>query len=253
VIENISINAMQAMPLGGKISIRAENYNLNKLHPNLEQGRYVKISMADKGTGIPPEFLNRIFDPFFTTKAKGHGLGLATCYSIINKHKGTIEVESDLGKGTTFHLYLPASDSEAQPNMEAVQEIHRGQGIFLIMDDEEVILITLGEMLEYMGYEVVKKTNGKEALEYFIKLKKEGRSVKGMIFDLTIPGAMGGKEAVSFVRELDEKVPVFVSSGYSEDPVLANPKEYGFTGSIRKPFAQKEISLLLNKYIKNET
>lgn len=252
VIENISINAQQSMPLGGMISLKAENVKIGNLHPSLEIGNYIKISIQDTGTGIPSDLLPKIFDPFFTTKAKGHGLGLATSYSIIAKHKGTIEVESEMGKGTSFFIYLPVSESELKDEEPESYIEHKGEGLFLIMDDEEIIQHTLSEIIKYMGYEVVCKNNGKEAVEFFIKERREGRKIRGMIFDLTIPGGMGGKEAVSFIREMDKTVPVFVSSGYSEDPVLADPESFGFTASIKKPFIHRDISKLLDKYLKEE-
>jgi PAS domain S-box-containing protein len=252
VIDNIVINAQQAMPLGGTIVVTARNVRIaEKEHPMILKGLYVKLSIKDSGIGIPRELLTRIFDPFFTTKSKGHGLGLATCYSIINRHYGCIDVASEPGKGSVFHVYLPAQESAALDvdKKEAVQ--HRGSGIFLVMDDEDVIRETIGDMLESFGYSAVCKDNGKDAVDFFMGEIKANRSLAGMIFDLTIPGGMGGKEAIAEIRKLNADVPVFVSSGYADGPVMKNPSQYGFTASISKPFRRIELMEMLEKHLKN--
>ena len=250
VIDNIVINAIQAMPGGGSIEVSASNVSLAaSQHVVLPAGRYVQISVTDHGVGIPREYLPRVFDPFFTTKQKGHGLGLATCYSIVRRHGGCIEAESEPGKGSTFHIYLPAASSAHAETPLPSRVRHRGQGTFLVMDDEEVLRDMLAHLLRKSGYEVVCVSNGREALDYYAGALQEGKSVAGMIFDLTIPGAMGGKEAIVEIRKLSETMPVFVASGYADDPVMANPRLYGFTGSIAKPFTSGELSLLLNQHL----
>jgi signal transduction histidine kinase/CheY-like chemotaxis protein len=248
VLENIVINALQAMPVGGALEVRARNVEI-KSHPTLKAGVYVRISVRDQGIGIPRELLSRVFDPFFTTKPKGHGLGLATSYSIVKRHGGCIEAESELGKGSTFHVYLPAADDAAVADASAHKAGHRGQGTFLLMDDEEVVLETTGRMLESFGYTVVRRTNGKDAVDFFAQERKAGRELAGMIFDLTIPGGMGGEEAVKAIRLLDHNLPVFVVSGYAEDPVMAEPGAYGFTASLCKPFMRAELARMLEKHI----
>jgi PAS domain S-box-containing protein len=249
-IDNIVINAVQAMPAGGTIEVLARNVTLAAdQHAVLPAGGYVRISIIDHGIGIPQEYLLRVFDPFFTTKPKGHGLGLATCYSILKRHDGSIEVESEPGKGTTFHLFLPAvSESQAEASTFLSAQ-HRGEGIFLIMEDEEVVRTMLTWHLERFGYTVVSFSNGSETLEYYAEACRKGTSVAGMIFDLTIPGAMGGEETIREIRKLDSHVPVFVASGYADDPVIALPQQYGFTGSLAKPFTSKELSELLNRHL----
>ena len=250
VIDNIAINAQQAMPNGGKIEVSAQNISLaEKEHVSLAAGKYVKLSIKDEGIGIPKEFLPRIFDPYYTTKFKGHGLGLSTCYSIVNRHGGCIDVESEPGKGSTFHVYLPASIESVAGMAKITTGKHAGSGTFLVMDDEPSIRDIIKKMLESFGYEVVLKKNGKDAIEFFAKEMKANRNLAGMIFDLTIPGGMGGKEAIGEIRKICPNTPAFVASGYSADPIMADPEKYGFNASIRKPFMKAELSEMLEKHL----
>jgi len=251
VIDNLIINAHEAMRDGGTIELTAGNITLaEKEHPSLAKGNYVKISIKDYGVGIPKEIIAAIFDPFFTTKKKGHGLGLATCYSIINRHGGCIDVESEPGNGSTFKVYLPAT-SEALPSQNPITETeHKGSGAFLLMDDEEIMRDTIGDMLETLGYSVVCKKNGKDAIDYFIAETEANREISGIILDLTTPGCMGGKNAIEQIRTLNAEIPVFLASGYTDDPVMKKPADYGFTASICKPFRKSELSEMLNSYMK---
>ncbi|MBN1982206.1 MAG: PAS domain S-box protein [Chitinivibrionales bacterium] len=251
VIDNIIINAQQAMPGGGTIEVSAENISFGeKAHITLSAGDYVKISVKDYGIGIPKEFLPHIFDPFYTTKAKGHGLGLTTCYSIIIRHGGCIDVESEPGKGSTFHIYLPAIKEAPPPSMQEAPAGHMGNGVFLVMDDEVAIRETIGGMLASFGYTVVFKENGKDAIDFFTKGYYADHKLVGMIFDLTIPGGIGGKEAIREIRKLNLNIPAFVVSGYAEDPVMADPAAFGFTASICKPFRITELAHLLSTHLK---
>jgi CheY-like chemotaxis protein len=251
VIDNLIINAQQAMPVGGTIELSARNITLSdKEHPLLRKGNYVKISVNDSGVGIPKELIARIFDPFFTTKAKGHGLGLATCYSIVKRHDGCIDVESEPGKGSTFKVYLPAVTETASDVIKKTVETHKGRGTFLIMDDEAVMRDTIGDMLETLGYAVIRKENGKDAIDFYMSETQENRRIVGMIFDLTVPGGMGGKAAIEQIRETNTDIPCFVASGYADDPVMKNPAAYGFMASICKPFRMSELTEILNKYMK---
>ena len=250
VIDNIVINAKQAMPNGGKITLTAQNITLEKdSHPSLPQGTYVKISIKDSGAGIPKELFSKIFDSFFTTKATGNGLGLSTCYSIVNRHDGCIDVESELGKGSTFHIYLPATSKQVSHSIKETNLAHTGEGTFLIMDDNEEILEIVSEMLISFGYAVVKKDNGNDVIDYFIKEQSGNRHIAGIILDLTVRSGAGGKETAKTLRKLDTSVPIFVASGYAEDPVMANPAMYGFTASICKPFRKHELEQLLKTYL----
>ncbi|MBW1671644.1 MAG: PAS domain S-box protein [Deltaproteobacteria bacterium] len=251
VIDNLTINAQQAMPNGGTIEVSARNISLAaKEHISLAAGNYVKLSIKDQGIGIPKEFLPRIFDPYYTTKSKGHGLGLSTCYSIVNRHGGCIDVESEPGKGSTFHLYLPASIESISTIAGKSAGKHTGSGTFLVMDDEEAIRNIIKIILESFGYTVVLKENGKDAIDFLETEIKANRKLAGMIFDLTIPGGMGGKEAIGEIRKICSNTPAFVASGYSNDPIMANPEEYGFNASICKPFKMAELSEMLEKHLK---
>ncbi len=252
VIDNLVINAQQAMPLGGTIKLSARNILLShKEHPSLENGKYIKISVKDCGIGIQKDLVSKIFDPFFTTKTKGHGLGLATCYSIVKRHNGCIDVESEPGKGSTFHVYLPASTDSVLPISDKASNVHQGSGIFLIMDDEEIIRDTIKDLLETLGYSVVCKNNGQEAIDFFVEETKGKLEIIGMIFDLTVPGGMGGKAAIEAIRKINSDIPAFVASGYAEDPVMKNPTKYGFMDSICKPFTKSELIEILNRHIKH--
>ncbi len=250
VISNIVINAQQAMPLGGRIVISAGNMRLKSGEvPSLEAGNYVRVSIADSGIGIPPDLLGRIFDPFFSTKQMGNGLGLSICYSIMRKHDGLIVVESEQGTGTTFHLYFPASGSITGTNGACRRSHHRGAGTILIMEDEAVIRDVMGQMLQSMGYRVVMAGDGREALKLFAESGEKGVPFRAAFFDITIPGGMGGKETILELRKSFPDLPVFVSSGYAEDPVIERPEAFGFTASIRKPYLVSDLSDLLNRHL----
>jgi PAS domain S-box-containing protein len=245
VIDNIVINAQQAMPNGGFIEIAARNVSADEgEYPSLSKGQYVRVSIKDQGIGIPKDVMPRIFDPFYTTKTKGHGLGLATCYSIIRRHGGCIDVESEPGKGSAFHVYLPASTEAAAVNAATIIR-QKGSGTVIVVDDEEVVRNTVRRMVEALGFTVVCKGDGGEAIDFYVRESKAGQRFVAMILDLTIRGGMGGKETVAEIRKLNKELPVFVASGYADDPVMRNPVEYGFTGSIGKPFTIAELSDML--------
>jgi len=249
VVNNLIINADQAMPDGGIILVTAENALVGPGElPTIPAGNYVKLSVRDGGCGIPEANLDKIFDPYFTTKPKGTGLGLATVYSIIRKHGGLITVDSTLGKGTTFHVYLPASDSEAGPEVSPAQHVTKGTGRILVMDDEEVIREVACEILGHLGYEAVSCRNGEEALNIYDKAM--GASpFTAVLMDLTIPGGMGGKETMKRLLQIDPRVKGIVSSGYSNDPVLANYREYGFHGVVMKPYDIAELGNVLHQVL----
>ena len=249
VIDNLVINAKQAMPQGGKIEIRAKNCTIGEgRHPMLQPGEYVCIAIKDNGTGIAPEILPKIFEPFVTTKPTGFGLGLASCYSIIRKHGGCIDVESEIGRGSTFSLYLPASNQQPVDSERTVDVDHKGNGVFLIVDDEVVILETLQETLQSLGYTVISKQDGQDVIDYIRSESGRNVEIKGFVFDLTIPGGLGGKDTINEIRKTYPSTPVFVTSGYAEDPIIADPVKYGFTASICKPFQKKELKELLCRY-----
>ncbi len=251
VVENIVINAQQSMPSGGVVKISVNNCDIpEKGHPVLNGGSYIKISIADSGTGIEQKHIDKIFDPFFTTKQKGSGLGLSASYSIVARHSGYIDVDSVLGEGSVFDIYLPATEMDVSENVKIDESevLHKGEGKVIVMDDEEIIRSVLSKIFSRMNYEVIGCPDGEKAIDVYLKLREKGEKVKFMVFDLTVPGGMGGIEAVEKLREIDKEVPVFVSSGYSEDPAVSDPQEFGFSASIAKPFNLKELSKLLEKH-----
>ena len=252
VIENIVINAVHAMPSGGNINIAAMNVTIpENTRPDLQAGQYVKISISDTGTGIPEKYISRIFDPFFTTKQKGSGLGLATSYSIVKRHGGIIEVESEPGRGTCFHAFIPAASGPFHTEPPTPEKRYKSSGMILIMDDEEMIREMLTAMLETMGFTTSTTHNGREAVETFKTLTDQNQAVRAIILDLTVPGAMGGKETVREIRKINSLIPVFVASGYSEDAAIANPGDFGFTAALEKPFSILDLSQMLEKYLGN--
>jgi PAS domain S-box-containing protein len=249
VISNLIINSAQAMPEGGTIKVQAENTVVwTKDIPPLKNGRYLKISIEDKGIGIQEEHLRRIFDPYFTTKQRGSGLGLAVAYSIIKKHEGYIDVKSQLGVGTTFFIYLPASEHNII-NEKKIDKIFKGVGRILLMDDEDVVRHVVGEMLKHLGYNVEFAKDGAEAIKLYEIAKETGKPFDAVIMDLTVPGGIGGKEAINKLLEIDPNVKAIVSSGYSNDPVLSNYTEYGFCGGVAKPYKLEELGKTLHEII----
>lgn len=253
VIHNLIINAGHAMPNGGIITIRAENVCIDAedfLH--LKKGDYIKVSIEDSGIGIPEEHFQKIFDPYFTTKQKGSGLGLSTAYSIIKKHDGMITVDSILGKGTTFHIYLPVSEKEVAAETYAEKAIIHGNGRILLMDDEEMIRNVAGEILEYIGYKVEFAAGGQEAIDLYNRGIEEGKPFDLVIMDLTIPGGMNGKDAIIELLKSDPGIKVIVSSGYSNDPILSDYEKYGFKGVAVKPYKVTELSHIVYGVITNK-
>lgn len=256
VINNLVINAQQAMKNGGTITIAGKNATIAANNSrNIKPGRYIHISIKDEGCGISEENVSKIFDPYFTTKEKGSGLGLATSYSIIKKHDGYIFVDSVEGSGTTFHIYLPASKKQAKQHSSSQHQVsqndkpHTGKGRILVMDDEEMIRQIVGRLLEHLGYTTCFAVDGQEAIRMYEQALNEGVPYDAVIMDLTIPGGMGGKEAINLLRDIDPDIRAVVSSGYSNDPVMANYRDYGFSGIARKPFDIREISAVLHDVI----
>ena len=251
VIQNLIINAKQAMPLGGRVDLICRNVGKDdpSLPSLLEKQSYVRVDIQDSGSGMQQSVLERIFDPYFTTKKDGSGLGLAICHSILAKHDGLIGVESLLDKGTVFTFYLPAVVEEKVVMTVKEENSFHGCGRVLIMDDEEVVRSIVKEVLEYLGYEPLLAVDGEEAVQIYRDQQAQERPVDAVIMDLTIPGGMGGEEAVGEILKIDPAAKVLVSSGYSNDPIMANYERYGFVGSVVKPFNLDELGQILQQVI----
>lgn len=254
IIHNIGINAVQAMPNGGTLAIQGKNIWINKspgpFPISLSPGPYVHITFTDEGIGISQEQLDKIFDPYFSTKPEGQGLGLASTYAILQKHGGHIAVESELNRGTKFSLYFPACASGATPIKLETLPLKHGRGTILLMDDEEPIRLLAREMLSHCGYQCVLAKDGHETIALFQDALQKHKLFSAVILDLTVPGGLGGKDTVLRLRELDPHVMAFVSSGYSNDPIMANYETYGFHGVITKPYSLIGLSTILHKHLK---
>jgi len=249
VVQNIVQNAAQAMPVGGVISISCENILPDNV-PNLQElqhDKYVKIRIQDEGTGISEKVIERIFDPYFSTKEDGSGLGLAITHSIVKKHGGHIFVDSS-SSGTSFTFYLPASEeTETEPEQTQEQTKTSKNIKILVMDDEDIVRRVAKAMLLELGHEVEVSEEGSEAIKLYVEALKSDYKFDLVIMDLTIPGGMGGKEAMHALLQIDPSAMVVVSSGYCNDPIMANFKQYGFCAAIEKPYQMQEMSRLINE------
>ena len=248
VVQNIVLNADQAMPLGGTIVIIAKNVlSSDKGLPQLQgKGRYVEISVQDSGIGISEKYLEKIFDPYFTTKEKGSGLGLATSYSIIRNHGGLIDVKSGVGNGTTFYIYLPAVELEAETMTVPTVSFVGRRGKILIMDDEELIRNIAGTQVKVLGNEVEVAENGETAIAKYTSAMETGKPFDIVILDLTVRGGMGGRETIERLLAIDPGVRAIVSSGYSDNDVVADYQKYGFRASLSKPYRLVDLRDTLN-------
>ncbi len=259
VVNNLIINANQAMPDGGDIRIRMRNLQVRHSEvPALKLGDYICIEVRDEGIGISPQNLKKIFNPYFTTKTKGNGLGLASSYSIITMHKGTITAESSIGKGSIFKVYLPKSMQiapaksnpvEAEKEKPASEGIHRGKGRILVMDDMEAMMIVAGEILTVLGYDVEYSTNGNEAIKAYKTAKDAGNPFDACVFDLTVPGGMGGEEAANILIDYDPNLVAIASSGYTTSDVMSDYKNSAFKAVLPKPYRIKEMSDVLHELL----
>ena len=249
VIQNIVLNADQAMPLGGAVKIAARNIAANdaSLPSTLAQGNYVILTIEDNGVGIPEKYLNKIFDPYFTTKEKGSGLGLATSYSIIRNHEGQLLVTSEAGKGSLFSLFIPALTTRSTAEtIGRMTPAAAPKARILVMDDEEIIRSFATEILRELGHEVEVAAHGEAALAAYKEAAATGRPFDIVILDLTVRGGMGGAETVQRLREIDPQVKAVVSSGYSDDAVIADHLKHGFKAFLKKPYDVDELRNVLN-------
>lgn len=258
-LNNLVLNAVQAMPDGGILNVSAANVSTGiKTGLLLEDKRYVKITIRDTGAGIPRKLIKKIFDPYFTTKPEGSGLGLTSAYSIVKKHEGYIDVTSRVGKGSTFTVYIPASDKDiTEPvpdraviaDSEAKEEFIKVAGRVLVMDDDEIVGEVASSMLEEMGYQPEIALDGSKAIELYNHNLETGHPFDVVLMDLTIPGGMGGGETIKKLLEIDPDVKAIVSSGYSNDPIMANFKEYGFRGCLAKPYKMQDLNQILQQVL----
>lgn len=253
VMNNLIINANQAMPEGGIIHVQAHNVHVgdgsSDYNQPLRKGRYVRISVKDSGVGIAEEHLSKIFDPYFTTKQKGSGLGLFTCYSIVKKHDGHLAVESLQGVGSTFHVYLPASERRVRKvaDKKTVQVVGRGK--ILVMEDDATIREVTGEMLGHYGYTVAFARDGAEAIALYRQAQQDTVPFDVVIMDLTIPGGMGAKETIARLLALDPRAKAIVASGYGNDPIMVEFAQHGFCERIVKPYKSEELHEMLHRII----
>ena len=257
VMNNLLINADQAMANGGIISIKLRNCKLRDSDvPALRAGDYVCIEVADQGIGIQPEHIQHVFDPYFTTKKDGNGLGLASSNSIIRTQHGAMTVESEPGRGTRFCVYLPRSEKvpvplkprPAAPSQDS-ETIHTGTGRILVMDDMEAMMLVAGEILNALGYEVEFATNGLEAIERYKQAKEAGNPFDAVVFDLTVPGGMGGEEAGNILLEYDPGLIAIASSGYSTSTIMSDHRNSAFKAVVPKPYRIKEMSDALHRVL----
>src|SRR5256714_10512073 len=258
VIANLVVNADQAMPNGGTLYVSCDNfcYDTNDLLiPDLDPGDYVRIRIRDEGVGIPEKYLKRIFDPYFTTKSKGNGLGLATAYSIVKNHGGLMAVESQVHVGTAFTIYLPAAAPQedevaTEAPKQLTPEIH-GSGRILVVDDEDAIRDLVEFTLTRLGYEVSQAATALQGVEIYHEKLRAGKRFDLVILDLTLPGGMGGKEALKKLLEIDPTVNAIVSSGYATDATMSRYQDFGFRGVIAKPYEAAELGKIVHDVIES--
>ena len=248
VLDNLVANARHAMPLGGtlEVSIASETVHTGSALP-LSVGTYSRITIRDTGIGIPLEHMPKLFDPFFTTKAGRTGLGLASSFSIVKRHGGHLNLESELGKGTACHIYLPHDVDNLTDTRIITSNRPTRQGRILVMDDEDSVRRVTCSLLMRLGYDVVPATDGREAIEIYQRTIATGNRFAFIVLDLTVPGGLGGRETLESIRELDPSVVAIATSGYSNDPILSSPEAYGFRAGIAKPYSRQEFIGLIGR------
>jgi PAS domain S-box-containing protein len=246
-IHQIVLCRKEAVGKGGKMDVRAENVVIPQDRDGLPAGRYVRFSIRDHGPGLSRERLERVFDPYFC--GPGSGIGLSVAYSVVRRHGGTISVDSKEGHGTEVWFLLPAAEDRAIPAGEREDGSRgtRGTGRVLVMDDEEMVRETVGEMLRLMGFEVTLAQKGGEAVEAYRRALESGRPYDVVVLDLTVPGGMGGQETLEALRKVNPEVRAIVSSGYSNDPVMARYRDYGFDGMVAKPYKMEDLAVAIRR------
>jgi len=252
VIRNMVLNAREAMPQGGVVFVRAENVVLSaQEQPSLPAGEYVRVSIADQGGGVAKDVLPKIFDPYFSTKQEGQqrgmGLGLTICHTVIQRHGGAIAVKTEVGIGTTFHIYLPTARKLSGGEKASVPAGVPRHGRVLVMDDEEAVRRVIGLTLWGMGHEVEVAEDGQMAVEVYKKAKSLGHHFDVVVLDLMVRGGMGGQETLQALLKIDPAVKAIAMSGYVHDPVILEPERHGFKGTLAKPFDVGKLQEILSR------
>ncbi len=251
VVNALMLNAREAMPHGGTVRVRARNvvFEENTGAP-LPSGRYVKVTISDRGPGIPEELHTKIFDPYFTTKPTGTGLGLAISFSVVRKHGGLLVLENSSAEGAVFAFYLRASEGAAKAGPEpraASRPFHYNHQRVLVMDDEEAIRELTSQLLSTLGYEVTAVPDGLEAVRLYERALRKGEHFQAVILDATVRGGMGGVATIERLRSMDPKVNAIICSGYSDEAALSEFLAYGFRGALPKPFTRSELADALQR------
>lgn len=243
VVNNLVMNAAQAMPEGGVVRLTVANRPLGEGElEDVAPGSYVELTVQDSGGGIPASILDKVFDPYFTTKGSGSGLGLSSVYSIVRQHGGRVTLSSVEGRGTTVTVLIPATPDETPAAQRPAEPEARGAGRVLIMDDDADLQTVYCEVLEELGYEAEVVADGQSALEAARAAARQRRPFDVTVLDLTVPGGMGGREAVGLLKAEHPGLRAVVASGYSSDPVMADHRAAGFDGVLRKPFTMRELA-----------
>jgi PAS domain S-box-containing protein len=249
VINALVMNAREAMSHGGTVTAIGRNVEIEGTGGALAPGRYVKITIADEGSGIDETLTKKIFDPYFTTKPSGTGLGLSIGYSIIKKHGGILQLESSSSKGSSFAFYLPAAaelpTERDQPGDERGSQVANQR--VLVMDDEAAIRDLTSQLLGTLGYEATTVPDGQAALQTYEDALKTGDNFDAVILDATVRGGMGGLATIERLRGLDPNVTAIICSGYSDESALAKFLAYGFRGALPKPFSRAELAQALQR------
>ncbi|CAN5434899.1 hypothetical protein BH23VER1_BH23VER1_37000 [soil metagenome] len=247
VVSNLLINAIQAMPDGGIVQASVENVRLGEdggaRVPGVDPGRYLEITVRDRGCGIPEDNLENIFLTFFTTKETGSGIGLAMCRAIVRDHGGEITVKSKVQSGTEFRVYLPACDRPAEGGDAADGErVIEGEGTVLVVDDQNSIRTVATAIIKKLGYDALSARDGEEALQIYRDRRREGRPISVVLLDMTLPGGMSGMDTLGELLKIDGNVRTIASSGYFDDEALAAHKERGYVGILPKPYTVERLS-----------
>jgi len=256
VIQNLVLNAREAMSDAGVVSIRAENVGgKSGAEHSLPPGNYIRLFITDQGAGIPKEILPTIFDPYVSTKQRGNrkgmGLGLTICHSIIQRHGGAITVESNVGRGTTFKIHLPASSRPAPHNKKSPPKDPPRPGRLLVMDDDDGVRLSVGALLRSACHKVEMCADGAQAVTAFENARALKQPFDAVILDLTVRGGMGGLEALQTLRGIYPAVKAIVISGHANDPVMLNHEQHGFKAALTKPFNREELAETIARIVKS--